>query len=96
MRYCGQVEPHKIPSKSFVPLSDQMLVKYIMETESDGGIIYGKEQDTWMADVIRVGPDCKVPAGCRVLMEAYRGDNINLSDGEFTVVSESNALAEVE
>ena len=95
MRYCSQVEAFDIPSNKFLPLSDQMLVSYIMEEESKGGILYGSKQDTWQADVVCVGPNCTISAGSRILLEEYRGDNIDLSDGKFTVVSEKNVLAEI-
>jgi co-chaperonin GroES (HSP10) len=81
----------KISSKDFLPLGSQFLGKYIMETESEGGI-FMPEQDTWWAEVHRVGPDCSVRVGEKVLMNKYRGDNIDMADGRFTILNESDAL----
>lgn len=92
MRVCNQIEPLSIRSDQFTPLSDQMLIKYIEESESDGGILYATPDNTWWADVIRTGPLCSVRAGDKVLMMEFRGENINMSDGEFTIVNEKNAL----
>ena len=81
----------EISSKDFKPLGDQFLGQYIMETESGGGILM-PEQDTWWAKVIRVGLDCTVKIGEKVLMNKYRGDNIDFADGAFTILSEKDAL----
>ncbi len=81
----------KISSKEFTPLGSQFLGQYEMETESEGGILM-PEQDTWWAKVVRVGPDCAIKVGEKVLMSKYRGDNIDFEDGKFTVFSEKDAL----
>ncbi len=91
MRYSGQVEPLLISSKDFRPIGSQFLSKYIMQTESEGGILM-PEQDTWWANVICTGPDCTIKAGEKVLMNKYRGNNIDFADGEFTILSEKDAL----
>ncbi len=91
MRYSGQVEAMKISSKDFTPLGSQFLGMYIMETESAGGILM-PEQDTWWARVVCVGPECTIEVGEKVLMNKYRGDNIDLEDGKFTVLNEKDAL----
>ncbi len=91
MRSCNQIEPLKFKSKYFSPFGSQFLGKYIMETESAGGILM-PEQDTWWARVVRVGPDCTVKVGEKVLMSKYRGDNINFADGQFTILDEADAL----
>jgi co-chaperonin GroES (HSP10) len=91
MRYCGQIEPFNIVSSQFKPLGGQFLGQYIMETESEGGILM-PEQDTWWAKVIRVGPRCTVKVGEKVLMHKYKGDNVDLKDGKFTVLNENDAL----
>ena len=92
MRSCTQIEPLSVNSDKFKPLGSQMLVKYEEDTESEGGIQYVVPSNTWWADVLRVGPECTVEAGDRVLMAEYRGENINLIDGEFTVVNERDAM----
>ena len=92
MRVCNQIEPLSISSDKFTPLSDQMLIKYDERSQSDGGILYAVPENTWWADVIRVGPLCSVVVGDRVLMMEYRGENVNMSDGEFTIANEKNAL----
>ncbi len=91
MRHTNQIEPMAISSKDFKPLGSQFLGQYVMQTESDGGILM-PEQDTWWAKVVRVGPDCTVKIGEKVLMSKYRGDNIDFTDGKFTVLSESDGL----
>ena len=91
MRHTNQIEPMKISSKDFKPLGDQFLGQYIMQTESEGGVLM-PEQDTWWARGVRVGPDCTIKVGEKVLMNQYRGDNIDLQDGEFTILSEKDAL----
>ncbi len=91
MRYCNQVEPLAISSGEFRCMNSQMLVRYEVEDESDGGIAL-PDLDSWWAHVYRVGPDCVVQVGDRVYMQAHRGENINLSDGEFTMVDEAHAL----
>ncbi len=91
MRYSGQVEPMEISSKDFTPLGSQFLGMYIMETESGGGILM-PEQDTWWAEVVCVGPDCTIKVGEKVLMNKYRGENIDFKDGKFTILSEADAL----
>jgi len=96
MRTKTQIEPLKVSSKDFTPIKSQMLVLYERPDRSDGGIIYSRPDETWFADVIRVGPDCKVKVGERVWMEMYRGENIDLADGEFTIVDEKQALAVIE
>jgi len=62
-----------------------------MESESAGGILM-PEQDTWWTEVFRVGPDCTVKVGEKVLMNKYRGDNVNFKDGQFTIFNETDAL----
>ena len=91
MRYSGQVEPMEIPSKKFTPLGSQFLGMYIMETKSDGGIVM-LGQDTWWSKVVCVGPDCTIEVGEKVLMNKYRGENIDFKDGKFVVLSETDAL----
>ena len=91
MRYSGQVEPIQVSSKNFTPLGSQFLGEYIMDSESDGGILY-PEQDTWWATVVRIGPDCTIETGEKVLMNKYRGDNIDFADGKFVVLNEKDAL----
>jgi co-chaperonin GroES (HSP10) len=91
MRTCNQIEPISVCSSDFKPLGTQFLGKYIMETESAGGILM-PEQDTWWAEVHAVGPDCSVKVGEKVLMNKYRGDNINFADGAFTILNEDDAL----
>ena len=91
MRHTGQNEPLQIKSTDFQPLGSQFLGRYIMETESEGGILM-PEQDTWWARVVRVGPDCTVEVGEKVLMTKYRGDNVDLADGKFTIFNETDAL----
>lgn len=81
----------QISSKDFTPLGSQFLGIYIMETESEGGVLM-PEQDTWWATVVRVGPDCTVKVGEKVLMSKYRGDNVDLKDGNFTILNEKDAL----
>jgi co-chaperonin GroES (HSP10) len=92
MRVTSQIEPIKVSSKDFTPLGAQMLVKYEEQTCSSGGIIYSTPENTWWAEVFSVGPGCSVEVGDRVLMMQYRGENIDMSDGEFTIVEEKNAL----
>lgn len=92
MRVCNQIEALPIMSGKFKPLSDQMLIKYDERTQSDGGILYSVPDNTWWADVIRVGPLCSVEVGDRVLMQEFRGENVNMTDGEFTIANEKNAL----
>jgi co-chaperonin GroES (HSP10) len=92
MRVSTQIEPLAIKSTDFTPLGAQMLVKYEEQTQSSGGILYSVPENTWWADVLRVGPDCSVEPGDRVLMQQYRGENIDMADGEFTIVDEKNAL----
>lgn len=91
MRHTNQTTPLDLLSKDFVPLGSQFLGRYIMETESSGGILM-PEQDTWWAEVFRVGPDCTVKVGEKVLMNKYRGDNIDMADGKFTILNETDAL----
>lgn len=92
MRHNSQIEPLDIKSSEFSPIGSQFLGKYIVETESAGGILM-PEQDTWWAEVIRIGPDCTVAVGEKVLMQQYQGENIDLSDGQYTIFDESFALA---
>ena len=92
MRVSTQTEPLSVNSDNFKPLGSQMLVKYEEDLESEGGIVYAVPDNTWWAKVLRAGPDCTVAAGDRVLMAQYRGENINLLDGEFTVVNERDAM----
>ena len=92
MRVTTQIEPIKVASTDFTPLGAQMLVKYEEQTCSTGGIIFSTPENTWWAEVFCVGPDCSVEPGDRVLMQQYRGENIDMSDGEFTIVEEKNAL----
>jgi len=92
MRVCNQIEPLEMFSGQFTPISDQMLIRYEEETQSSGGILYATPDNTWWADVIRVGPMCSVEVGDRVLMQEFRGENVNMLDGEFTIAKESNAL----
>ncbi len=91
MRTCNQIEPLSISSKDFKPLGSQFLGRYIMETESAGGILM-PEQDTWWAEVVCVGPDCTIVPGEKALMKQYRGENINFKDGSFTIFNETDAL----
>ncbi len=76
----------------FTPLAAQLLIKYERDKESDGGILYANEENTWWADVIRVGPDATVSAGDRVFMSLYRGENVSFLDGDFAIVEEKDAL----
>ena len=92
MRVKTQINALPVTSDKFTPIGSQMLIKYEEKRTTDGGIIYPKPEQTWWADVISVGPQCEVEAGNRVLMEAYRGDNVDLEDGEFTIVNERDAL----
>ena len=96
MRVCNQIEPLEVPSTSFIPLGSQFLGKYDERKESDGGIVYAKAENTWWAEVVTVGPDCSFEARDRVLMSQYRGENINFSDGEFTILNETDALMVME
>ena len=96
MRTCSQIEPLDVCSIEFKPLGSQFLGRYDERTESDGGILYAVPDNTWWADVIVAGPDCTVKAGERVLMDKYRGENINFSDGQFTILNERDGLAAME
>jgi co-chaperonin GroES (HSP10) len=91
MRASNQIQPLSITSNEFKPLGSQFLGKYIMETESAGGILM-PEQDTWWAEVFVVGPDCTIKPGEKALMSKYRGDNINFKNGSFTIFNETDAL----
>ena len=93
MRVNSQIESLGVPSSKFTPLGTQMLIRYEEKTESDGGILYSTPENTWWADVIRVGPGCSVDIGERVLMQSYRGENVDFSDGSFTIVNEREAMA---
>ena len=93
VRVCNQIEPLKIASYEFKPLGSQFLGKYDERTESDGGILYPKPDNTWWAKVIVAGPDCTVKKGEQVLMSQYRGENINFLDGEFSILNETDGLA---
>ena len=93
MRYTSQIEPMDITSENFTPLGTQFLGKYKMELKSEGGILYGKPEDTWWAKVIRVGPDCEIEIGQHVLMSQYRGENIDMQDGRFVILDEKDAMA---
>ena len=93
MRVCNQIEPLKIASDSFHPFGTQFLGKYDEKTASEGGILYVTPDNTWWADVIVAGPDCTFGIGDKVLMNEYRGENVNFADGEFTILDEKNALA---
>ena len=92
-RTCTQIEPLDISSSQFRPLGSQFLGKYDEKTASEGGILYVTPDNTWWADVIVAGPDCTVKAGDRMLMNKYRGDNVNFADGEFTILNETDGLA---
>jgi len=93
MRVCNQIEPLKISSDKFKPLGTQFLGKYDERTKSEGGIHYAKPENTWWATVIVAGPDCTVKKGEQVLMSEYRGENLNFSDGNFTILNEADGLA---
>lgn len=93
MRVETQIEPLGILSKEFKPLGSQFLAVYDEETESEGGIIYAVAENTWWATVVVSGPDCTVVCGDSVLMSKYRGENISMSDGKFTILDEKDALA---
>jgi len=92
MRVCNQIEPLDVVSSQFKPLGSQFLGKYDEREASDGGILYGTPENTWWADVISVGPDCTIKPGSRVMMDQYRGENINFADGGFTILNEKDAL----
>jgi co-chaperonin GroES (HSP10) len=85
-----------IKSSQFNPLFSQMLIRYDRDTESEGGIKYAKPETTWYGTVIRVGPDCTVGCGDRIFMSKYRGENLTMEDGEFTLVDQKDALAVID
>ena len=93
MRVCNQIEPIDALSTDFKPLGSQFLGQYDERTESDGGILYAAPDNTWWAKAIAVGPLCEIKVGEMVLMEQYRGENINFADGSFTILNERDALA---
>ncbi len=93
MRVCSQIEPLAVDSSTFVPLGSQFLGQYDERTESEGGILYAVPDNTWWAKAVSVGPLCEIEVGQMVLMDKYRGENINFSDGEFTILDEKQALA---
>lgn len=92
-RYSSQIEPLKCKSSDFSPLGSQFLGLLERKTESDGGIRLATADTTWWVDVVRVGPECTIKAGERVLVEEFRGENLDLSDGEFTLLDEKQCLA---
>lgn len=90
------IQPLEINSSDFVPIGRQLLINYERKEASDGGIIYAKPETTWEADVIRVGPECSCVIGDRIMMTVYRGENIDMLDGEFTIVGEADVLCVIE
>ena len=91
-RHSNQVEPSSCSSTQFKPLGSQFLGKLERKKESDGGIIYSGDEVTWWVDVVAVGPDCDFGPGARVLVEEYRGANIDLADGEFSFFDQKHSL----
>ena len=92
-RYSSQIEPLDVSSTDFKPLGGQFLGSMERKQVSDGGIIYAVPETTWWVDVAAVGPDCDFAPGDCVLVEEFRGENIDLLDGEFTIFNDANCLA---
>ncbi len=93
MRHTSQIEALPITSTQFHPIGTQFLALYEEKTQSDGGILYASPEDTWWSTVVVAGPDCEVLVGERVLMEPYRGENIDMLDGKFVLLDEKQGLA---
>jgi co-chaperonin GroES (HSP10) len=95
-RYCSQIEPLDVLSSEFKPLGGQFLGTMERKKQTDGGILLANEDTTWWVDVVSVGPDCGFDTGDRVLVNEFRGSNIDLADGQFTVFDRKECLAVLE
>jgi co-chaperonin GroES (HSP10) len=95
-RYSKQVEPLDCYSHQFKPLGSQFLGRLERKDRTDGGIILANDETTWWVDVVAVGPDCDFGVGDMVLVEEFRGENIDLADGEFSFFDQSHTLAVAE
>ncbi len=88
--------PIDIRRTQYKPIGKQLLIDYIRDTETEGGILI-PETNSWYADVLAVADDCtEVKVNDRVLMSVYRGQNITFEDGTYTIVDEKDALGVVE